>query len=242
MTERGLLCSSPPTDTRGFDPHEARCISSRRGWKLRATSVTLGWRNLFVSSQTEIPEEVDYGSARHHLVVVHRNGPARVSLRMGGRTVVRQVEAGGSTLCPGGQGFQVRIFDTVDSAHIYLRHEMIDRVIDERRIASTSPRLQPFFGIQEPLIEQLAFACLAGLENPSRSTAFYVDHLAWAMAAHLVEGHGSCSNVMPQANRDGLNARQLKRVKEFMLEHMGANLGVEDLAGATGLSPVYFAR
>ena len=94
MTERGLLCSSPPTDTRGFDPHEARCISSRRGWKLRATSVTLGWRNLFVSSQTEIPEEVDYGSARHHLVVVHRNGPARVSLRMGGRTVVRQVEAG----------------------------------------------------------------------------------------------------------------------------------------------------
>ena len=160
----GRVDSSPAADPHGFDPREAHGVCNRRRWRLDASSAALGWRNLFVSSQTEIPEEADYGSVRHHLLVVHRNGPARVSLRMAGRTTVKQVAAGGSTLAPGGEGFTVRIFDTVDSAHIYLRHEMIERVIDERGIATTAPKVQPFFGIQEPLIEHLALACVAALE------------------------------------------------------------------------------
>ena len=233
---------SQAADPHSFDPRETHGISNRPGWRLQASSAALGWRNLFVSSQTETPEEADYRSVRHHLLVVHRNGPARVSLRMAGRGAVKQVAAGGSTLCPGGEGFTVRIFDTVDSAHIYLRHDMIERVIDERGIATTSPQLQPFFGIQDPLVEHLAFACVAALDKPSKSASFYVDHLAWAMAAHLVETQGRGSTMPSIVHYPGLTERQLKRAEEFMLEHMSGDLGVEDLAAATGLSPVYFAR
>jgi AraC family transcriptional regulator len=242
LRRSGRVGSSPAADPHGFDPREAHDVCNRRGWRLHASSAALGWRNLFVSSQTEIPEEADYGSVRHHLLVVHRNGPARVSLRMAGRTTVKQVAAGGSTLAPGGEGFTVRIFDTVDSAHIYLRHEMIERVIDERGIATTAPQVQPFFGVQEPLVEHLALACVAALNKPSRSASFYVDHLAWAIAAHLVETHGRPSIVPSIVHYPGLTDRQLKRAEEYMFEHMGGDLGVEDLAAATGLSAVYFAR
>jgi AraC family transcriptional regulator len=238
----GRVDSSPAADPHGFDPREAHVVCNRRRWRLHASSTALGWRNLFVSSQTEIPEEADYGSVRHHLLVVHRNGPARVSLRMAGRTTVKQVAAGGSTLAPGGEGFRVRIFDTVDSAHIYLRHEMIERVLDERGIATTAPQLQPFFGVQEPLVEHLALACVAALNKPSKSASFYVDHLAWAMAAHLTETHGRGSIVPSILHYAGLTDRQLKRAEEYMLEHMDGDLGVENLAAAAGLSPVYFAR
>jgi AraC family transcriptional regulator len=238
----GRVDSSPAADPHGFDPREAHVVCNGRRWRLHASSAALGWRNLFVSSQTEIPEEADYGSVRHHLLVVHRNGPARVSLRMAGHTTVKQVAAGGSTLAPGGEGFTVRIFDTVDSAHIYLRHEMIERVIDERGIATTAPRVHPFFGIHEPLVEHLALACVAALNKPSKSASFYVDHLAWAMAAHLVETHGRGSIVPSIVHYPGLTDRQLKRAEEYMLEHMDGDLGVEDLAAAAGLSPVYFAR
>jgi AraC family transcriptional regulator len=197
LRRSGRVDSSPAVDPHSFDPREAHGVCNRRGWRLHASSAALGWRNLFVSSQTEIPEEADYGSVRHHLLVVHRNGPARVSLRMAGRTTVKQVAAGGATLAPGGEGFTVRIFDTVDSAHIYLRHEMIERVIDERGIAVTAPQVQPFFGIQEPLVEHLALACVAALNKPSKSASFYVDHLAWAMAAHLIETHGRARLCRP---------------------------------------------
>ena len=207
-----------------------------------ASSAALGWRNLFVSSQTETPEEADYGSVRHHLLVVNRNGPASVSLKVAGRSAVKQIAAGGATLCPGGEGFTVRVFDTVDSAHIYLRHDMIERVIDERGIATTSTPLQPFFGAHEPLVEHLALACVAALKRPSKSASFYVDHLAWAMAAHLVETHGRGSIVRSIVHYPGLTDRQLKRAEEYMLDHMDGDLGVEDLAAAAGLNPVYFAR
>lgn len=236
----GRVDSSPAADPQGFDPREAHGVCNRRGWRLHASRAALGWRNLFVSSQTEIPEEADYGSVRHHLLVVHRNGPARVSLRMAGRTTVKQVAVGGATLAPGGEGFTGRIFDTV--AHIYLRHEMIERVIDERGIATTAPQVQPFFGVQEPLVEHLALACVAALNKPSRSASFYVDHLALAMAAHLVETHGRTSIVPSIVHYPGLTDRQLKRAEEYMFEHMDGDLGVEDLAAAAGLSAVYFAR
>jgi AraC family transcriptional regulator len=201
----------------------------------------LGWRNLFVSLQTETPEEADYGSARNHLLVVHRNGPARVSLKAAGRRFVKQIAPEGTTLCPGGEGFTVRIFDTVDSAHIYLRHDMIERIIDERAAGTTSPQLQPFFGISEPLVAQLALTCVDALDKPSQSTSFYVDYLAWAIAAHLVETHGRGS-APRVAHCSGLTHRQLKRAEEYMHDHMDSDLGVEDLATAAGLSPVYFAR
>ena len=74
----GLVDCSPAADPHGFDLCEAHGLCNRRGWRLHASSAALGRRNLFVSSQTEIPEEADYGSVRHHLLVVHRNGPAHV--------------------------------------------------------------------------------------------------------------------------------------------------------------------
>ena len=136
LRRSGRFASQQAADSHSFDPCETHGICNRPGWRVHASSASLGWRNLFVSSQTDTPEEADYGSVRHHLLVVHRNGPASVSLRVAGRRTVKQVAAGGSTLCPGGEGFTVRIFDTVDSAHIYLRHDMIERVMDERGIAN----------------------------------------------------------------------------------------------------------
>jgi AraC family transcriptional regulator len=237
----GRFDSSVAADPHDFDPRETHGTSHRPRWKLHASSTGLGWRNLFVSSQTEMPEEADYGSVRHHLLVVHRNGPASVSLKIAGRSALKQIAPGGSTLCPGGEGFRVRVHDTVESAHIYLRHGMIERVIDERGIGATPRQMQPFFGIQEPLLEHLALACVAALTKPPKSTSLYVDYLAWAMAAHLVEADWGGLGASPTAHL-GLTDRQMRRVEEYMLEHLDGNLGVEDLAAAAGLSPVYFAR
>jgi hypothetical protein len=62
------------------------------------------------------------------------------------------------------------------------------------------------------------------------------------MAAHLVQTPGRGSMVPSVAHCSGLTDRQLRRVEEYMLQYMDGDLGVEDLAAAAGLSPVYFAR
>ena len=98
--------SSEAADPQSFEPGETHGICNRPGWRVHASSAALGWRNLFVSSQTETPEEADYGSVRHHLLVVNRNGPASVSLKVAGRSAVKQIAAGGATLCPGGEALR----------------------------------------------------------------------------------------------------------------------------------------
>ena len=141
---------------------------------------------------------------------------------------------------PWWRSFTVRVFDTVDSAHIYLRHDMIERVIDERGIATTSPPLQPFFGAYQPLVEHLALACVAALNRPSKSESFFIDHLTWAMAALLVETHGRGWIVPSIVHYPGLTDRQLNRAEEYMLDHIDGDLGVEDLSGCRWLKPCLF--
>ena len=40
----------------------------------------------------------------------------------------------------------------------------------------------------------------------------------------------------------GLSERQLRRVEDYIEAHLERDIGVDDLAEAAGLSPVYFAR
>jgi AraC family transcriptional regulator len=226
-----------------FDPSETHGIYNRPNCTLHASSAALGWRNLFVFTLTEPPWKATYGSVSHHFLTVQRNGPVRLSVKVGGRSATKRVAAGDCTLCPGGEGFTVEIANTVDNAHIYLRDEMIEQVVTERGVRTTaSLKLEPFFGLHEPLIEQLAFACVAALEAPSPSNSLYIDHLAWALAAHLVEvsakGWGSRFLGRPR----GLTDRQLRRVEEYMHNLLDRAIIVDDLAAAAGLSPVYFAR
>ena len=224
----------------GFDPSETHGIYSRPGCLLHASSAASGWRNLFVSTLTEPPCEATYGSVRHHFLVVQRNGPVRLGLKVGGRTATKRLGIGDCTLCPGGEGFTVRIADAVDNVHVYLRHEMIERVLAERGLAPT--KLEPFFGQRDLLIEQLALGCAAAVTARSPSNSLYIDHLAWALAAHLVEVSASGSSWASPARLRGLTNLQLRRVQEFMRGHIDREIGVEDLAAAAGLSPVYFAR
>jgi AraC family transcriptional regulator len=227
----------------GFDPGETHGIFARPGCTLHASSAALGWHNLFVSTVTETPWKASYSGVRHHLLVLQLNGPAHLSLEIAGRSTTKQVIAGGCTLCPGGEGFSVQIADTVDSTHIYLRDELLQRAIAERAgVISSSPRVQPFFGMHEPLIEQLGLACVSALNGNSESCSLYVDHLAWALAAHLVELNAKESASRSFSRLKGLTERQLRRVENYMREHLYCDIAVDDLAAAAGLSSVYFGR
>jgi AraC family transcriptional regulator len=226
-----------------IDPNETHRISSGPGCTQRASSATLGWRNIFVTTQAEIPRQATYNAVRHLFLVLLLSGPARVTLKTAGHRVNERVAAGSCTLCPGGDGFAVQISDPLESAHFYLRDEMIERVLLEHAATTrSSPKLQPFLGLHDPLAMQLAHACISVLSKHSQSCSLYVDHLAWALAAHLVEMYGDRPKPLLSNHSHRLTDRQLRRVEEYMREHLDGNIGVDDLATAAGLSPIYFAR
>lgn len=234
---------SDATHIPAFNPDETHRIFARPGCDVRATSADLGWRSLFVTLQHEPVTNAAYGGAPHHLLVMQLSGPVELTCGMGGSPITKTVIPGICTYIPSGEGFGIRFSNSLESAHLYLRSELVERALAERSAArSEQLHLDPFFGATEPLLEQLVRGCVAALQRAGSSGTLYVDCLAWAIAAHLVEMRASAAGHMSADLARGLSERQLRRVEDYIEAHLERDIGVDDLAEAAGLSPVYFAR
>jgi AraC family transcriptional regulator len=95
--------------------------------------------------------------------------------------------------------------------------------------------------MRDPLIEQITHALLAELHNRSPLGRVYADSLIQTLALHLVRHH---SNLVPTRSfaPHGLSHQQQCLVRDFIHEHLHADLSLADLAALVQLSPSYFAR
>lgn len=225
-----------------FDPCQTHRIFSRPYENVHATSDALGWRNIYASTQREGHHTASYDGVAHHLLVLHRTGPVRTAIHRGGLSLSKDVLADTCSLLPGGEGFSVDVDEPVESAHLYLRRELVDTVIAERAQTRTDiGGLRPFLGAVNPLLTQL-LTCLADQLYAEQPAALYVDCLAWAMAAHLVESTVPDDAETIRRTKSGLNERQWRRVDSFIDTHLGEDIGLDELSRAAALSPIYFAR
>lgn len=226
-----------------IDLSETHGIATGPKCMLRASSEKLGWRSVLVTTQSEKPRQATYESVRHHLLTFHADGPTRVTMKNTLGCVKKVVAAETCTFVPSDEGFGVRIEDASETAHIYLHGDMVSRVIDEGSRSGHAPiTLQPFFGLYEPLTVEIARACVSALNQAQDGCSLYADHLAWALAAHLVESNIFGKQAAFSNRSHGLTDRQWMRARDYILAHLDGDIGVEDLASAAGLSPVYFAR
>jgi AraC family transcriptional regulator len=218
-------------------------IFSMPGHRPQLSSEALGWRTmLVVIGHEEGPFKMNCQPVGDYLVVLQLKGSTRLHWQVQGKSETQMALAGSISVVPAEEGFSLDAKSETDTAHVYLRRALIDDVIfesmrqDPHRFA-----VAPCLAAHDPLLEQLALACVAALKQPVPSTSLYIDKLAWAMAAHLVHSHGPTSkNPSPPAV--GLQRRQLDRAREYIEEHLGRDIGISDLARAAALSPVYFAR
>lgn len=216
-------------------------IHSRLGVKPQLTSAELQCNSLYMSVQQEYPEVLEYEGIDAYFLVVQLGGQAQLTLNSGAKKIKRRSSAGACSLFVKNESFSVDIGDEHKTAHIYLRSELIERVIEERVAAGARrAKVEPFFGISEPLLEQLALNCVRAIRQRDPSNAMYVDHLAWALAAHLVEAH--TDRVAEAGELSGLSIRQFRRVEAYVQEHLSENIRVSDLASAACLSPIYFCQ
>lgn len=68
----------------------------------------------------------------------------------------------------------------------------------------------------------------------------YAEHLAYALAAHLVQRYGAPGGARQASPR--LGGSRLAAVLEYIHAHPGRNLSLQDLAQAAHLSPFHFSR
>jgi AraC family transcriptional regulator len=104
-----------------------------------------------------------------------------------------------------------------------------------RQVALRSPS----YGADDPIISHLLACLYPALEDAEKRNALFVDHVALALQAHLLQRYATI--VVPSVRR-GLAPWQERRAKEAMYASLDKDISIEQLASVCGLSSSHFAR
>lgn len=97
-----------------------------------------------------------------------------------------------------------------------------------------------FFGFDEALAN-LCFACAEMLKNRVPADSRRLARLTELMAVYLAESYTDMVPKLAQ-DRGGLPIRQLRKVEDYVSQHLDREITVETLAELVELSPFHFSR
>ena len=226
----------------GFGVNETHGILWRPGAKIAASSDGRGWNSIYASLQDEAPYADSYAAVPDHLLILHLSGPVSVTRRVEQTECRRVVPMGGLFLMPGGTDFKVELENPLSSLHIYVRGSILQEVAEQSDIPTSSLELVPRLGEQDPLLENLALGVKGALQGDDTASRMYVEHLSYALAAHLLRKHSSVTAAPPSPEAPGLSKQQLQRAIDVMEAKLDAPLLLTEVAAACDLSPSHFAR
>jgi AraC-like DNA-binding protein len=95
--------------------------------------------------------------------------------------------------------------------------------------------------IDDPVMANLTAALMPALERPHEAGTVYVDHIAYALAAHIAQTYGGLSLEAP-APREGLSRRHEAMAKDLLRECLEQELRLSDIATACGMPVGRFVR
>jgi AraC family transcriptional regulator len=214
------------------------------GVQIRASSDNRGWSSLYASLQRELPFEGTFGAVEDQLVVLHLDGPVMVHRRVAKGEDSRLIPAGGMFMMPGGMDFGARVSGAVRTLHLYLRRALLQEVAaDILDCDHAHIEILPRFGERDPLIERLILGIGDVLRDDDPTATMYVDYLARAVAARLVQQHSSASSSTHRGDCPTTMAKgRLGKAIDFMEANLDQSIGLLAISDAAGLSPSHFAR
>jgi AraC-like DNA-binding protein len=96
-------------------------------------------------------------------------------------------------------------------------------------------------GTDDAVLRHLFTSLLPILVQPEEGNSLFVDHIALALQAHLLQAYGT-SAIGGRTVRRGLAPWQERRAKEAMNANLNKDISIADLARELGLSSSHFAR
>lgn len=212
-----------------------------------ASSRTLSWSGLAADLRHHAPGELPPFEPRHLEIgiAVGCHADSVVTRRGGGLRQRTQVEPGVVWLCPAGVLEQdIRISEWHDVLHIYLPTERFAQHADARGGADVGPELiRDLGGLHDEIVLQAGRSLMAEMRAPTSTGRMRVDSVALALTSRLIERYASA--VLPPGTartRRRLDEQRLRRVLQYMTEHLEDEIGLDDLASVACLSPFHFNR
>jgi len=229
-------------DGRVFRVEETHGRVLRAGNEIISHSTDVGWRSLYAAKFREAPLSASEPAIGHPSLIYHLARPTDVSRKLGGERVERSlIGPGRFCVTPGDASAHWQHSGNPEILQLYLRSSVYERAAEE--MFGTSSTLVPRFAIVDPLLEQLAIAVLDALRDGAADDRLYIETIAQLIGVHLARAHSS----RPRAPRngdalDGLSRARVRRLVDYIEQHLGEDLSLEALAAEVSLSPLYLVR
>lgn len=200
-----------------------------------------GWTDLYAAVTDERPHiairraipDVWFASALTGIVLRRSAGDER-------RHGILSSDA--MTVTPPSMALRDEIAVPVNALHVYLRDKVIQEVADDLFATHRSDRaIKPAFAVEDRVLFFLLHAIRAALDEPPRTNLLRVEHLARALASHILQIN-SADGAVRARTREGLGSSQLRLVVDYIKTDLCTEISVNDLAAITGLSREQFFR
>lgn len=227
-----------------FRVDDTHGVLGRKQNKNATCSDNYNWSSIYASSQSEYPFEAFFSAVDDQLLVLHRSGPVSIDRLNGPRAQRRVVPAGGIHLVPGGMSFGFRLFQQLDTLHVYVRRNVIEEVAAEMAEGDpTNIDIVGEFIDQDPQMHNLLQAVMFALEDGDYATALYVDCLSRAVASQLVRNYSNARlRQAPNFSSGPIAGPIVNEAIAYMHDNIDRSISLDDIAEVVNRSPSHFAR
>ncbi len=183
-----------------------------------------------------IPEHV----SPYHVVCVNAGVPVSLAQTIDGESYAGESVSGDVGIYPAHLWQTFEWHQRAKFLQLYLEPVVLNRIGSElygENEVELLVKPTPF----DPVISQIAIALQNTLKTQQTGSKLYADTMANALATHLVY-HYSARRV-GHCNESGqLSAEQLKRVTDYIDEHLAEDVSLAELSNVVSLSSFHFSR
>jgi AraC family transcriptional regulator len=212
--------------------------------RLIAHSPDMGWRSLYAAVMEEAPFDVTERPIRHPSFIYHLTRPTEVLRKIEGAPAEKTL-IGPRRICltPGASTTRWAHNGHPEILQVYLRQSIYESAVHEMYGCDPqAAEIVPRFAMTDPLLEQLAITITSALRDGTAEDALYVDTLAQMIAVHLARHHSTRSRPVRPPAPQRISGWKMRRLIEFIEEHLDGDLSLDAMAAEVDVSPLYLAR
>jgi AraC family transcriptional regulator len=202
---------------------------------IRHSSCERLWRG-FEAFVYEATDGYSVDTFTHHSLSMHVGHPVLVTSTCDGARVHRLQVPGDLKVVPAGYSRTWEIAAPTSKLVVDLSPWFVREIADEMGIPGNRTAIAPQLHLTDKRIEHIGWALLEELESGDSLGQLYAESLGSALAVRLLRR----SAPVTLTRVTGLPKRRLRRVCDYIREHISAALSLNELAGIAGLGSSHF--
>jgi AraC family transcriptional regulator len=174
-----------------------------------------------------------------HVIMTYYGEEREITFQGDGRRIASRTRSGSITIIPEGADGRWDVAGSIEVSHVYLPASRLQSIADV--LAKGRPvELLGRVAFDDPVAARVMELLSREAAATDASSRLFVEQAIDLLCTQLVRAHSSVGALPDPEEKRGLAPWQVKRVTQYMLERLGEELSLNELAGILQLSRFHF--